>query len=348
MRIAYLHTHPSYQEINDLITDITSDTKSTHIQAFEIDYIDFKIYSVDKLIKLRKILKRNNIEIIHTYHYVDAYYVLLAAFGMNVKVVFSCYFNTNNLRGLSKRIFRKVISEVDAVILQTEKQKNEFDLDKNNDSLKYFKLYHAFSSKRLDNYKYESIRDEFFIDDYRYLIGNLVNYSPEHDVMNILKMVKRLRKSGRNFTCLILGAVNDKNDSYYNECKYYFLIQGLENYVTYVGNKKDHANYLAQLDAFVYHSDEEVIALPVIEAMMMGVNVIANDSEMIKEITHDGKYATLYKTNDSVDFAEKTRNVLIELDDYKIISETVKEECRNIYSIERHIAGLEKIYKTIY
>ena len=68
---------------------------------------------------------------------------------------------------------------------------------------------------------------------------------------------------------------------------------------------------------------------------------------MIREITHNGKYATLYKSQDAVDFSEKTRNILLELDDYKIIAETVKEECRDIFSIERHIARLNEIYRQI-
>ncbi len=160
-------------------------------------------------------------------------------------------------------------------------------------------------------------------------------------------MVKKLRKSGRDFTCLISGDIDDEYDTYFDDCKYYYLIQGLDNYITYMKRRDDAPNYLSQLDAFVYHSDDESVALPVIEAMVMGVNVVANDSEMIKEITCDGKYATLYKTKDAVDFAEKTRGILLELDDYRIIAETIKEEARMLYSIERHIAGLEKIYRII-
>ena len=131
-------------------------------------------------------------------------------------------------------------------------------------------------------------------------------------------MVKKLRKSGRNFTCVVSGGLNEKDDAYFDECKYYYLIQGLENYVTYVGDRKDTNNYLSQLDAFVYHSDDESVALSVIEAMMMGINVVVNDNEMIKEITYNGKYATLYKTKDAVDFAEKTRDILNNLEDYKL------------------------------
>lgn len=347
MKIAYLHTNPNNQEIEDLILDITANYKSNDIQIFEIKYVDFKLYRIYDLIKIRKFLKDNKIDIIHTYHYKDAYYALKVSFGLDVKIVFSCYSYYSTLNAFSKRMFKKVLLNADAVIFQTETQKDRFISEYENHSSKFFKLYHAYSHERMDNYNYESVRDEFFIDDLRYLIGTLGDFSPEHDIMNILKMVKKLRRTGRNFTCVISGGIQEIYDTYFDECKYYYLIQGLDNYITYTGNRKDHANYLSQLDAFVYHSDDEAIALPIIEAMIMGINVVVNDNEMIKEITRNGKYATLYKTKDVVDFAEKTRNVLLELDDYKIIAETVKEECREIFSIEKHILGLQEIYKQI-
>lgn len=345
MRIVLLHTNPIHQEIEDLILDITSNNNHSDLQIYEVNYITKEWYNLSKLTKFRRFLKDNKIDVIHTYHYSDAYYALKVSLGLKIKVVFSCYSYYDNLKGLSRIILNKVIAKADAVIFQTETQKSRFS-DRNNQS-NFYKLFHGYSLDRLDNHKFASIRDEFFIDDYRFLIGTLGEISPKHDVLNILKMIKKLRKSGRNFTCVISGEVREKYDYYFDECKYYFLIQGLDNYITYVGDRKDHANYISQLDAFVYNSDNEAVALPVIQAMLLGVNVVANDDEMIKEITHNGKYATLFKSKDAVDFAVKTREILLNLDDYKIIAETVREECRNIFSIEKHISGLKEIYKHI-
>lgn len=347
MRIAYLHTNPFHQAIEDLILDIISNNNSHEFHTYEIKYTGKDWYNISKFIEIRRFLKKNKIDIIHAYHYSDACYALIAALGLNIKVVFSCYSYYDNIKWLSRIILKKVLSKASAVIFQTETQKNRFYSRYKNNQSNFFKLFHGFSLDRLDNYKFNSIRDEYFIDDYRFLIGTLGDISPRHDVLNILKMVKKLRKSGRNFTCLISGGVQEKYDSYFDECKYYFLLQGLDNYITYVGNRTDYANYLSQLDVLVYHSDNEAVALPVIQAMLSGINVVVNDDEMIKEITHNGKYATLYKSKDATDFADNTRNILTNLEDYKIIAETIKEECRKIFSIEKHISGLKEIYKQI-
>ena len=78
--------------------------------------------------------------------------------------------------------------------------------------------------------------------------------------------------------------------------------------------------------------------------MVSGVNVVVNDCDMIREITYNGKYAMLYEDNNDLDFAMKSREVLLNLEDYKLISQVVKEETRQIFSIEKHIEGLKQIY----
>ncbi|MBR4155689.1 MAG: glycosyltransferase family 4 protein [Bacteroidales bacterium] len=344
MRIALLHTNPYYQEIEELILDINSNFKVRDFQLFEIKYSDFKWYKLSKIIELRRFLKINKIDIIHTYHYLDAFYALLASKGLNVKVVYSCYFYYDNIKGFHKRAFEKVLNNVDSIIFQTDTQKDRFVSKYNLDSHKHFKLLHAFSLKRFDKFKFDSLRDEFFIDDFRYVIGTLGDFTPDHDVMNVLKMVKKLRKTGRNFTCLVAGEQIDGYDSYFVDCKYYYLSHGLDNYINFIGHRYDVVNYLSQLDVFVYHSDNEAIAIPVIQALISGVNVVANDNEMIREITRNGKYASLYKSNDVVDFADKTRQILNDIEDYQLIAETVKEECREIFSIDKHVSGLRDIY----
>ena len=111
-----------------------------------------------------------------------------------------------------------------------------------------------------------------------------------------------------------------------------------------MGRREDDANILSQLDLFVYNSAKEPIAIPVIEAMASGVNVVVNDCEMIREITCNGKYAVLCENNNELEFAMKARDILLDLEDYKLISQVVKEETREIFSISRHISGLKQIY----
>ena len=347
MRIVYLHTKPSFSEIDDLILDIRSNFKSDDFQLYEIQYVDFKWHKLSIIKKIRHFLINNKIDIIHTYYFIDAFYALLLTKYLNVKVIYSCYSYHDKLRGLSKMMMKYVLNNVSSIIFQTDVQRNKFLSKFNLNPQYHFKLLHGFSMERLDSRESKSLRDEYFIDDFRYLIWTYGDFTPERDMLSVYKMVKRLRKSGRNFTCLVAGEMIDEFDFYFDECKYYYLLHGLDNYITYVGHHDNAVDFMRQLDAFVYHSNNEAVALPVIQAMISGVNVIVNDDEMIKEITSNGKYATLYKSNDIVDFTNNTRQILSDLEDYQLIAETVSEECRKIFSIKKHIQGLKEIYKKV-
>lgn len=347
MKVLFLHTNPYHQYIDGLIGDILPNIKLKDIQSFEMSYPDFKFYDFFKMYKLRNFVKTNKIDVVQTYHYVDAYYVLKVCKGLNVKVVYSDYSPHDEFKGFDEMMRRYVLSNADAIIFPTNSHKDYTVSKYALDGGKCFKLFHAFSVKRLDSYDFASVRDEYFIDDFRYLIGTVGDFTPEHNVMNVFKMVRKLRRTGRNFTCVVAGDELEEYESFYNDCRYYYLVQGLDNYITYGGRRCDTSNFISQLDAFVYHSDTEAVAIPVIEAMLCGANVIVNDNEMIREITSNGKYASLYKTDSPEDFALKTRDVLTNLDDNRMIAEVVKEECRAIFSIEKHIHGLRDIYLNV-
>jgi hypothetical protein len=55
-------------------------------------------------------------------------------------------------------------------------------------------------------------------------------------------------------------------------------------------------------------------------------------------------FVYLYKSNDVADFADKTRQVLNDLEDYQLVAETIREECRERFCIDRYISGLREIY----
>lgn len=344
MKITFLHTNPYHSKINDLIIDIVNNTNESDFMSLEYPYLFSSKFPFSDILNLRSFLKKNKVDVLHTFGYVDAYVALFMTKCLNVKVVLSDYFFHDELKGIKKWIYRRVLKKVDHIIFQSDYQKKIVSSNFNIDQNRCSKILHAFCFKRYDSFIFNSIRDEFFIDNYRYLIGSIGDFAPERDIMGVFKMIKKLRRSGRNFTCVMAGNHLEKYDSYYNTCKYYYLVQGLDNYITYIGGRDDDANVLSQLDAFVYCSEHEAVAIQLIEAMVSGVNVIANDNEMIREITSNGKYAVLYEKNNDMDFAAKTRDVLLNLEDNKMITEVVKEETREIFSISKHIKSLKEVY----
>ena len=347
MRVTFLHTIPYRYEINNLILDISLNVKKTDFQFFDYPCLHTSGNILGNLFKFREFIKDNKIDIIHVYDYIDAYLVFKVVKGLKVKVVFSDYYYHDDLKGIKSHIYKTILKKLDHIVLQSESHKKYLTNSFNLSSERCSKLYHAFCFKRFDDFEYKSVRDEFFIDDLRYLIATMGDFTPQRNMMSVFKMVKKLRRTGRNFTCVVAGDQVDEYDSNYNACRYYYVLQGLDNYITFMGKRVDDANVLSQLDLFVYSSGRETIAIPVIEAMASGVNVVVNDCDVIREITSNGKYAMLYEDNNDLDFAMKSREVLLNLEDYKMISQVVKEETRQIFSIDKHIEGLKQIYSKV-
>ena len=136
----------------------------------------------------------------------------------------------------------------------------------------------------------------------------------------------------------------------YDECVKYCEANGLEN-VHFLGGRSDVPAILKSMDGFVYSTEHDTFGIAVVEAMAAGLPVIVNDWEVMKEITNDGKWATLFRTDDVEDCAEKMAELINELQqNRKHVQERTAQialEVRAKFSIENHIKQIERVYETV-
>jgi len=82
----------------------------------------------------------------------------------------------------------------------------------------------------------------------------------------------------------------------------------------------------------------------VVEAMAVGIPVFVNDWEVMTEITENGKYVTLYKSNDEVDLLQQFMVFLQDRETYKDKAREAACFVSEKYSIEKHIENLKHVY----
>ena len=100
------------------------------------------------------------------------------------------------------------------------------------------------------------------------------------------------------------------------------------------------------MDLFFYATEHDTFGIAVIEALASGLPVLVNDWDVMKEITCEGKYATLFRTDDIEDCLDRIRSFAgMRADARKITPETM-EAVRNRYSIEKHILELNELYRS--
>jgi glycosyltransferase involved in cell wall biosynthesis len=179
------------------------------------------------------------------------------------------------------------------------------------------------------------------------LIGTVGNFNKGRDQLTLCRFALELKKAAVDFHFIFVGGRLDSMPYLYDDCVNYCEQNGLKDKVLFLGSRTDIPQILDQLDAFVYATDHDTFGIAVVEAMAVGVPVFVNDWEVMKEITVDGKYATLYKTKDEKDLLREFMLFLQNKAGYISRAEQASDFVHQEYSIEKHIANLNTLYATL-
>jgi glycosyltransferase involved in cell wall biosynthesis len=117
--------------------------------------------------------------------------------------------------------------------------------------------------------------------------------------------------------------------------------------VEFVGNVDNVNDYLANSRVFVLPSRWEGFGLAILEAMAVGMPVIASNVGGIPEIIEDGKDGILVPVEDIDALSKNILDVLTDLRKASSLSENAYRKVREKFSIEAHVVRLNNIYKSM-
>jgi glycosyltransferase involved in cell wall biosynthesis len=141
-----------------------------------------------------------------------------------------------------------------------------------------------------------------------------------------------------------VGGVFTGEESIYQTCEQYIRQHQIDNIAIMLGVRKDVLAILQHVDGFLYATKTDTFGIAVVEAMLCGVPVIVNDFVVMKEITQNGKFATLYKSKDINDCAHKILDFIENMDMYKQQAQAQVYKISELYSVNNHINNLLNIY----
>ena len=177
------------------------------------------------------------------------------------------------------------------------------------------------------------------------MIGNFVSGRAQN---SLLRCIHQLVLAGtRNFDFYFVGKRVDSEPERYDDCVRYVEDNGLTDNVHFVGSRGDVPAILQHIDGFVYSTDHDTFGIAVVEAMAAGVPVVVNDWAVMKEITNNGQWGTLYKTNDAKNGAKVIADLIQKNQQYKQQAKQTAIQVRQTFSIEQHIARLYELYQII-
>ncbi|WP_242976797.1 glycosyltransferase family 4 protein [Clostridium sp. 3-3] len=307
------------------------------IKHYKIDDIEDKnpIIIFKTLISLYKIIKNENIDIVHTHHRMAAFYSEILNKLMNFKFIHTAHNTFHNKKTLTKFALNNAeIIAVGEKVKENLLELYELDTDKIN------VIYNG-----IEKYTGEiSVVPEIkkFKDKGYFIVGNIGRLSKQKGMEYYIKAIPESIKKYRKIKFYIIGDGEDKLE----------LIKlakelGIEDNVIFLGYRNDVINIIKQLDLIVLSSLWEGLPLTPIEAFSEGKTIIATDVDGTSEIVKDQYNGLLIVSKDSNEIAMN----IIKIIDNKSLKDNLQKNAYKTYSqkfsIDIFNSSYEKYYRLI-
>jgi glycosyltransferase involved in cell wall biosynthesis len=296
------------------------------------------------LFRLRKLLKDQQVDIVHTHQYLDTIYAKIACSGTKIKTVQTIHGFDDIFSGKKNTLLNIALKLADRNIYVSNTQKKYFLKKYPLKSFSQEVVYNGISFDKIDSFQSENITDLGNLPEKRLLLGSVGNFVRGRNQLFICRFLKLLKDTGISFNFLFVGSRNNTIPSLYDECVDYCRKHNLSEDVYFLGGREDVPAILNRLDAFIYSSDHDTFGIAVIEAIAAGIPVFVNDWDVMCEISEEGKFLNLYKTNDEKDLLQRFKLFLDHPVEYKEKAIKNAWQIRQKFNIENHIQELNKLY----
>lgn len=318
---------------------LTSELDSMKIKHYSINDTDNK--SIKNIIKniliIFKIIKEENIELVHSHHRMTTLYCKILRKVMNFKLV-----HTQHLCIEDKKIFTRIILRKLPVITVSNGARDnlikKYGLKKDNIKTIYNTINKENSNNKIDKILLELNRKKIFTVAH---ISRLVDYKGIYDFVEI---AKNISSKTQNIKFVIIGDGPERLN-----LQNYIKENNLEESVYMLGNRSNVINLLSYIDLVLLCSYIEGLPLVPLEAFSKGVPVIATNILGTNEEVIDNFNGFLVETKDINIFEER----IFEIYKNKELYNKMKENCIRIFEekfnsdiyIEKHIKFYNKIVK---
>lgn len=289
------------------------------------------------IIKLKKLMKKNEIDIVHintSYTYVGA----VAANKLNIPVVWhlrELLEEDQNNRFFVKDSSKKLIYKSSKIIAISNYVYNKY---KESFLEKIIEIPNG-----IDESLYYSLRDILLEDITRFIyVGGI---SEKKGFGYIIEAMKQLIEEGiDNVHLEVLG--NDK-EPYGEKMKQIIQENKLSDYITFRGVCINTHEFYKKSDVMLMTSECEAFGRTTVEAMQSGCLVIGSDSGATPDILNHGKAGILFKPRDSVDLKNKMIYVMKNKSTCRKIAKDGQNRAIRKYTARENAKQIYEVYKSI-
>jgi len=301
------------------------------------------------LLRLRRLLVGEGIRVVHAQLPLDAFLAYWACLGTGIRLVLSVHGYDFGYNRLARLLLRFILPRTDRNLFVSQYLASHYrtGYDLRPRQHRQHVVYNGVDFRKFGPAPAQSVRRELGIPPGVLLLVCVGNFVAVRDQLTICRFLNRLRNEGIDFRFLFVGSRNPADPIHYDQCVAYCTEHGLMDQVRFLGSRHDVPALLTEADAFVYASHHDTFGIAVVEAMAAGIPVFVNDWPVMREITDNGTWATLYRTQDIDDLTRRFLDFLRRRPVYRAQAVRNAERVRNRFSIEQHFEELKRHYTAV-
>jgi glycosyltransferase involved in cell wall biosynthesis len=273
---------------------------------------------------LKHLLPNENIGVVHVHFHNDIWNASLSLRGdSNRKLFLSIYMGvTKKMDPLHWFIYKRVDAFFSSSEYLNSVLPQRYPVAKEKVHLlsygRRLELYTLNQSRR------HAIRQQLQMTNDQLLVGTMVRIDPGKGVMDFAESFLYLDdKMKSNVKYIIVGEPTRRGRvragespyepqcvEYFNEVKKFVQKNNLEEKILFVGYQEDTVGYLSAMDVFVFPSRDELYSLVMLDAMCLGLPIVAARAGGNVVQVQENVRGMLYNVADSRDLAEKIMRYL--------------------------------------
>lgn len=322
---------------------------------FNINFARFplKTNNIKAYKELKKIIKENKYEIIHCHTPVGGVLTRLAARKSrkenNTKVIYTAhgfhfYKGAPILNWIIYYLIEKIMAHYTDCLITINNE--DYERAKKNIKAKKVKLVHGVGmnadrfDKKITEEEKENFREKFKIRKEDIVFSYIAELNNNKNQILLLDVLKELKEKYSNVKLILVG--NYPQNGYYEK---EINRRNLVNEVILTGkNVEDVPIILSITDIYLASSIREGLPVNIMEAMYMGIPIVANNNRGHRELVKNEKNG--YIINDKIEMKKRIEDILKD--------ETMYENMRkeNMLKIEKYLLknvekDMERIYREV-
>lgn len=279
--------------------------------------------------ELRMFIKKNAIQVIHTHTGKIIPMVILATWGLQVKIISHRH---NVLANKSDIIHKFIYSKVDAFICVSKLVYN----------LQYNTMFEKYRNKIFCVYNgvdTDCVRDCRKKHD-TFCIGYAGRIDPSKGLMDLILALDDLKYN--NYRLIIAG---DDNVQYAMTLKVLAKKKGIDNKIDWIGFQNDMSNFYGMIDVLVMPSViKEAFGMVICESMLQGIPVIATNSGAQSEIIENNVDGYIVNANSHAELADVLDKMMLNKENVHNMGQLARAKVLTNFTMSNWYVNMLSVY----